>query len=70
MNIQNISACNCCPPRPAFKASYVTLSKQNLGEKISRNVVDSFNGKILPQLRETTIQEAQSVIDDSSCIWW
>ena len=63
MNIQSISAYDCCPSKPAFKASYVTLSKQNLGEKISRNVVDSFNGKILPQLRESTVKEAQSVID-------
>ena len=63
MNIQSISAHDCCSPKPTFKASYVTLSKKNLGEKISMNVVDSFNGKLLPQLRETMVREAQSVID-------
>ncbi len=63
MNIQSISANDCCSPKPAFKASYVTLSQKNLGEKISRNVVDSFNGKILPELKTTMAKEAQGVID-------
>lgn len=63
MNIQRIVAQDSCEPKPAFKASYVTLSQKNLGEKISKNVVDSFNGKILPELKKTTAKEAQGVID-------
>ena len=63
MNIQSISANDCCSPKPAFKASYVTLSQKNLGEKIATNVVDSFNGKILPELRTTCAKEAQAVIN-------
>ena len=47
---------------PAFKASYVTLSEKNLGKKIAANVVDTFNGKILPEIRKTQLQEGAEVI--------
>ena len=57
MDIQGITPYGCCNPKPAFKASYVTLSEKNLGQKIAQNVVDSFNGKILPELRNTSLAE-------------
>lgn len=63
MNVQSISTYNCCNPKPAFKASYVTLSQKNLGEKIAQNVVDSFNGKILPELQKTATIEAEALIN-------
>ncbi|MCM1002798.1 MAG: sugar phosphate nucleotidyltransferase [Candidatus Gastranaerophilales bacterium] len=63
MNIQKISAEPVNTTQPAFKSSFVTLSKKNLGEKIATNVVDTFNGKILPEIRTTQLQEANSVIE-------
>ena len=63
MNIQSISAVTCCEPKPAFKASYVTLSEKNLGQKIAANVVDSFNGKILPEMKKTAFVEANALIN-------
>ncbi len=63
MNIQKISAEPVNTSQPSFKSSFVTLSKKNLGEKIATNVVDTFNGKILPEIRTTQLQEANSVIE-------
>ena len=63
MNVQSISASDCCNPKPAFKAGYVTLSQKNLGEKIATDVVDSFNGKILPKLKKSTYTEAIALIE-------
>lgn len=62
MNIQGISAHDCCAPKPAFKASYVTLSEKNLGQKIATNVVDTFNGTILPKIQKTAAAEANALI--------
>lgn len=62
MNIQRISVTPETTGVPAFKASYVTLSEKNLGRKIAANVVDTFNGTILPKIRLTQLQEAADVI--------
>lgn len=62
MNIQSISVQNCNQPKPAFKAATVTLSEKNLGKKIAANVVDSFNGKILPEIVKTRAVEAEQII--------
>ena len=63
MKINSISS----PQKPIetvnFKSSIVTLSEKNLGQEIAKNVVDSFNGKILPQLRTSTLKEAQEIIN-------
>jgi dTDP-glucose pyrophosphorylase len=48
--------------KPSFKASYVTLSQKNLGEKIATNVVDKFNSTILPKIKATQIAEAENII--------
>lgn len=48
--------------KPSFKASYVTLSQKNLGEKIATNVVDKFNSTILPKIKTTQIAEAENII--------
>ncbi len=62
MEIQRISNVPNPIVEPNFKASYVTLSQKNLGEKIATNVVDTFNSKILPELRKTQLAEATTVI--------
>jgi hypothetical protein len=62
MEIQRISNVPNPIAEPKFKASYVTLSQKNLGEKIATNVVDTFNSKILPELRKTQVKEATTVI--------
>lgn len=63
MNIQKISVEPNTSVQPAFKSSFVTLSQKNLGEKIATNVVDTFNGKILPEIRTTQFQEASAIIE-------
>lgn len=50
---------------PNFRASFVTLSKKNLGEEIAVNVVDKFNKSILPRIKSTQIQEAEEIIRNS-----
>lgn len=62
MNIQKISAGQEPTQKVNFKASFVTLSEKNLGRKIATNVVDNFNGKILPIIKETQIAEAANII--------
>ncbi|MCQ2744423.1 MAG: hypothetical protein MJ230_06485 [bacterium] len=62
MNIQSISAQDSCCPKTSFKGMYVTLSEKNLGKNISREVVDTFNAKILPKIRMTQAAEADEVI--------
>ena len=49
--------------RTSFCSSFVTLAEKNLGREISANVVDTFNGKILPQLRKSSIEEATEIIN-------
>ena len=62
MNIQKISAGQKSIQQPNFKASFVTLSEKNLGRKIATNVVDNFNGKILPIIKKTQSAEAADII--------
>ena len=64
MNIQQISAGQNSRSL-AFKASYVTLSQKNLGEKIATNVVEKFNKNILPEIRKTQVLEADTVIKNA-----
>lgn len=45
-----------------FGKSFVTLSEKNLGRKIAANVVDTFNGKTLSELRKTVKPEAAAII--------
>lgn len=63
MNIQKISAPEGSIQTPAFKASYVTLSKKNLGEPIAKNVVDTFSKSILPEIKKTVADEAVEIIN-------
>jgi len=65
MNIQRIFAVPEEPvsTTPSLKAQFVTLSEKNLGRKIATDVVDTFNGKILPELRKTQKTEAQDIIN-------
>ena len=65
MNVQRISATPETTGVPAFKASFVTLSEKNLGRKIAANVVDTFNGKILPEIRKTQSSEAAALIESA-----
>ena len=62
MNIQGICAGQNCPQQTNFKASYVTLSQKNLGEKIAKNVVEKFNRNILPEIKTSSQKEAEEVI--------
>lgn len=50
------------PQQPSFKASYVALVQKNLGDAIKTDVVDTFNSKILPQIKKTQVSEAAAVI--------
>ena len=59
LNINRISANNAAVTKPSFTSQYVTLSEKNLGQDIAKNVVDNFNGKILPELKKTQKQECQ-----------
>lgn len=45
-----------------FGKSFVTLSEKNLGRKIATNVVDTFNGKTLPELQKTLKAESAAII--------
>ncbi|MBR1776765.1 hypothetical protein IJ750_06820 [bacterium] len=62
MNIQRISATPEECGQTAFRASFVTLSEKNLGRKIAANVVDTFNGKILPEIQKTQMDESARLI--------
>lgn len=63
MDIKRISAMPSTVSHPNFKASFVTLSQKNLGEKIATNVVDTFNSKTLPKIRQTQKAEAEAIIE-------
>ena len=65
MNINRISANNAAVTKPSFTSQYVTLSEKNLGQDIAKNVVDNFNGKILPELKKTQKQECQEIINSA-----
>lgn len=65
MRINHVAQEPTLSPAPAFKASFVTLSKRNLGEEIAVNVVDKFNKSILPKIKSTQIQEAEEIIRNS-----
>lgn len=62
MNIQRVSVEPNTVSQPNFKASYVTLSQKNLGEKIATNVVEKFNTGILPEIKKTQLSEAEEII--------
>ena len=62
MKIQKLSVASESAQQPNFKASFVTLSEKNLGRKIATNVVDTFNGKILPTIKKTQLAEAADII--------
>lgn len=63
MRIQSITTPQTSAEQTAFRSSYVTLSEKNLGRKIAENVVDTFNGKLLPQIKESAKKEAQEIIN-------
>ena len=62
MNVQPCSISKSNTNAVNFKSSYVTLSEKNLGQKIAKNVVDNFNGKILPEIKESAKNEATQII--------
>lgn len=63
MNINGFATNAGATFHPTFTSQYVTLSEKNLGHDIAKNVVDNFNGKILPELKKTQKQECQEIID-------
>ncbi|MCQ2957604.1 MAG: hypothetical protein MJ180_01740 [Candidatus Gastranaerophilales bacterium] len=64
MKISNISQVN-QGNSPSFKASFVGLSEKNLGRQIASGIVDTFNRRILPEIKTTQLQEATQIIQNA-----
>lgn len=58
-----VNAINTAYSAPSFGKAIVTLSKENLGQKIKTDVVDTFNRNILPEIQETQYQDGIDIIN-------